>query len=619
MSLPLVFLLDVLGCSLEAASGRSLLQAQFAHLRFLHAELPLFLLLLALLDSCRSGSVSSCVSGIGPETRSGTIRTGASFLCAQVIRFDPVTSVTVQSRRDALIAAVSDSEARLAVRLLVSEPSVLPRLSSDAHRVQRVFSAPRGSLIQILSVGEGIFSHVPCVGLRAAGALLLLHFICRHTHILLTELGPLWLLRGSLDVDGCQRLLHGSAGTLDVDAQVSAAEVREVDVSVVLLVVAQDGLAALVDGLREDRVLHLLLRLVDVITQTLEEPDALQQRQQVEGSLLQRTDRSQSPEELRTEPEPLRPHRLLSVLCAADRSEPALDAAAQLVLPDSVGHWCAPLDAGSLLGGAQERRHHSGQEHTAARHQQTALQLVEDDLGQVERRLGQAQEVADGRKFPQTPQRTRLGLRQKRALPVLQILHLGLLGLLTLLLSLSLLVFGSLQLLQSQRLHHDGLAAPPSDAPRHPSASGRRAQRRLLILRPEAASGGHGQRGLLPQRPGQQGELLLQNDLQFLGLFGDPVIHAVKAVTVLQHLSEICHERRDRLILAIHELIIHLSEAHPGGVPGAHGTPEGGRDGLVLLREEALEYPVGLLDLGREIVLVVRRGFTKLCRQILPL
>lgn len=103
---------------------------------------------------------------------------------------------------------------------------------------------------------------------------------------------------------------------------------------------------------------------------------------------------------------------LLCVLGAADRSVPALDAAAQLALPRSVAHRCAPLHAGSLLRGAEERRHDLGQEHAAARHQQTALQLVEDDLGEVQRRLSQAQEVTDGRKFPQTPERTRLGQRQ---------------------------------------------------------------------------------------------------------------------------------------------------------------------------------------------------------------
>lgn len=113
-------------------------------------------------------------------------------------------------------------------------------------------------------------------------------------------------------MDGRQRELHGSAGTLAVDPEVSAAEVWEVDVGVVLLVVAQDGLAALVDGLRENSVLHLLLRLVHVITEALEEPDALLERQQVEGGLLQRTDRSQRPEELRAESEALRPRRLLN-------------------------------------------------------------------------------------------------------------------------------------------------------------------------------------------------------------------------------------------------------------------------------------------------------------------
>lgn len=164
-------LLDVSGGSLQAASGRSVLQAQFARLRFLHAELPLFLLLLG---SCRYGFVPSQPCVFGPETLrflrcSGRIGTRASFLGARVIHVVSRTSVSVQSRRDAFIAAVSDSEPRLAVRLLVF--LVLRQLSSDAYRVQRIFSAPRGAfVIQILLV--------PCVRLRPAGAV---YFICRHT------------------------------------------------------------------------------------------------------------------------------------------------------------------------------------------------------------------------------------------------------------------------------------------------------------------------------------------------------------------------------------------------------------------------------------------------------
>ncbi len=117
---------------------------------------------------------------------------------------------------------------------------------------------------------------------------------------------------GSGDLDQWQRQLDGSAGALAVDPQVSAAEVWEVNVSIVLTVVAQDGLAALVDGLREHSVLHLLLRLVDVIAEALEEPDALLEGQQVEGRLLQRTDRSQRPEELTAEPEALCSRRLIT-------------------------------------------------------------------------------------------------------------------------------------------------------------------------------------------------------------------------------------------------------------------------------------------------------------------
>lgn len=120
-SFPLVLPLHGGGGSLQAAFGRSLLQAQFARPGFLHAKLSLFLLLsLLLLGVVLPQAGDSRPDGFGPETwRLLRRSTGTLVLTGHVIHIFFRTPVSVQSRWNALIAALSHSEARLAVRLVL--------------------------------------------------------------------------------------------------------------------------------------------------------------------------------------------------------------------------------------------------------------------------------------------------------------------------------------------------------------------------------------------------------------------------------------------------------------------------------------------------------------------
>lgn len=119
--------------------------------------------------------------------------------------------------------------------------------------------------------------------------------------------------------------------------------------------------------------------------------------------------------------------------------------------------------------------------------------------------------------------------------------------------------------------------------------------------------------------PGQQSELLLQHDLQLLSLFGEPVVHAVTAVAVLQHQPEICHKLCDGVVLLADKLLLHslqthglslLSVAPAPDAPDAmlslqvtHREEEGASDPLVLVQEEPVEYPISLLDLVVHVIL----------------
>ena len=119
--------------------------------------------------------------------------------------------------------------------------------------------------------------------------------------------------------------------------------------------------------------------------------------------------------------------------------------------------------------------------------------------------------------------------------------------------------------------------------------------------------------------PGQQSKLLLQHDLQLLSLLGEPVVHAVVAVAVLQHQPEIRHKLCDGVVLLARKLLLHPLQTH--GLPQlrvapppdaadaalslqvAEGDEEGTGDPLVLVQEERREYPIGLLDLVVHVVL----------------
>ena len=62
--------------------------------------------------------------------------------------------------------------------------------------------------------------------------------------------------------------------------------------------------------------------------------------------------------------------------------------------------------------------------------------------------------------------------------------------------------------------------------------------------------------------PGQQCKLLLQHDFQLLTLFGNPVVHTMVAVTVLQHQPEVSNKLSDGLIFPVDKLLLDPLQAH---------------------------------------------------------